>query len=656
MDLLTLIVVAASTLVVTRLLLNLLLPAYRRLGRGRLHVEAEWRQHFAAGQSVLLVVGETGATAELAAFAGRSGCMVSTLGRDRASLPKSSEQYDAVVVDRYLSALPEDEAKDVLGQLCSLLSGGGVLLIQDFAVLPASQLVSLAQSMHHLLESLWASVFVCDPRLHGPPYDTAAWLPNDVTLEARLAAGGLLEALTVRKLAAAPNQAVEHLRRLHGDTSMAFCTSPEANRIGTPEQGIRYFLASASGSSSGDNYTAPIGYVSYVEHVIWGVRLRLVLMDPVCAPESRLATLRAFLADCDATQSRPIFSCISDDWKAALQQCGLHTTMLGGEIGIRLANYTLSKDRRRYLRAAPAKGLECHTECNDMQELQELNSTWIGNKASGAEILIWTWPPSLPEAEADGETQKKPDEVRRLYTYQNGRLVGFVCAEPYYRGDGSGEVLGYGLNTIRFLPSLSPPWISDFTVATLIQNLQAEGKADFLAFGLSPFCDVAAHGGDLPWLRSLNQFAWTINAESVYPIQGLAKKKAHHCAGQGIRLHDRLVSADPAFALGDTLRFMTLLFGSTLHKLPEALGCIVLGAVSSSAARCTCLARACISAVRDSPRMLFWRSAQSASEPSAKPSKQHDKAVVTPSEPSRPLVLGKMTERTAEPSTKAKAS
>jgi len=598
MDLLTLIVVAASTLVVTRLLLSLLLPAYRRLSRGRLHVEAEWGQHFAAGQSVLLVVGETGTAAELAAFAGRSGCTVSTLGRDRASLPESSEQYDAVVVDRYLSALPEDEAKDVLGQLCSLLSVGGVLLIQDFAVLPASQLVSLAQSMHHLLESLWASVFVCDPRLHGPPYDTAAWLPNDVTLEARLAAGGLLEALTVRKLAAAPNQAVEHLRRLHGDTSMAFCTSPEANRIGTPEQGIRYFLASASGSSSGDNYTAPIGYVSYVEHVIWGVRLRLVLMDPVCAPESRLATLRAFLADCDATQSRPIFSCISDDWKAALQQCGLHTTMLGGEIGIRLASYTLSKDRRRYLRAAPAKGLECHTECNDMQDLQELNSTWISNKASGAEILIWTWPPSLPEAEADGETQKKPDEVRRLYTYQNGRLVGFVCAEPYYRGDGSGEVLGYGLNTIRFLPNLSPPWISDFTIARLIQSLQTEGTAEYLAFGISPFCDAAAHDGDIRWLRSLIQFAGAIDLEAVYPIQGLAKKKAHQCAGQGVRLHDRFVSSDPEFVLGDLVRFLTVLFGDNLPMIPATLCCMLSGAARDAFAHGTRLACTALAAAK----------------------------------------------------------
>ena len=139
-----------------------------------------------------------------------------------------------------------------------------------------------------------------------------------------MAAGRLHEALTVQKLAAAPSEAVERLRRLHCDTSMACCTSPEANRIGTPEQGIRYFLA------SGDDVTAKVGYVAYVEQVIMSVRLRLVLMDHVGAPGDQETTLRCFLADCDAVQSRPIFSCISADWKATLHLCAHHHARWGG--------------------------------------------------------------------------------------------------------------------------------------------------------------------------------------------------------------------------------------------------------------------------------------------------------------------------------------
>merc|ERR1740121_1793412 len=325
-------------------------------------------------------------------------------------------------------------------------------------------------------------------------------------------------------------------------------------------------------------------------------------MDPMCAPENREAVLRAFLAECAAVQARPIFSSISADWKVALQLFGLHTTMLGAEVGIDLESYALSKDRRRYLRAAPAKGLECHRECFDLEELEELNATWVESKACASEVLIWTWPPSMPEAQAEAEVkaESRPGEVRRLFTYQDGRLVGFVCAEPYYRGDGSGEILGYGLNTIRFLPRLSPPWISDFTVATLIQSLQDEGKAKYLAFGLSPFSEVAPHAGDLPWLRIATQGLWHANIESIYPVQGLARKKEHHCAGQAVRLEDRFVSADPAFAFGDTVRFLTLLFGDSLDRLPEGVALLAWTLIKKGLARAARYARSGISGARGS--------------------------------------------------------
>jgi len=173
-----------------------------------------------------------------------------------------------------------------------------------------------------------------------------------------------------------------------------------------------------------------------------------------------------------------------------------------------------------------------------------------------------------------------------------------VCAEPYYRGDGSGEILGYGLNTIRFLPRLSPPWISDFSVATLIQSLQEEGIARYLAFGLSPFSEVVPHAGDLPWLRLAKQVAWHANVESVYPVQALARKKAHHCAGQAVRLEDRFISADPAFAFPDTVRFLTLLFGENLSKLPEGVAIVAWTLIAKGLSRGARFVRSTVSGLR----------------------------------------------------------
>jgi len=376
---------------------------------------------------------------------------------------------------------------------------------------------------------------------------------------------------------------VERLRRLYGDTSMAFCTTSAGNRIGVSEEHLRYHLADA------------FGYVAFTEHVVLGARLRLVIMDPVCAAADREATLRSFVGDCEAVGARPIFSCVSADCAAPLHQLGFHTTMLGSEVGIPLASFRLSKERRRYLRAGAAKGLECTTECYDMQELAELNDAWVQSKASGTEVTIWTWPPSLPAAEA-GAVAAEPAgpeaEVRRLFAYQDGLLVGFVCAEPYYRGDGSGEVLGYGLNTIRFLPRLNPPWISDFTVASLVQQLQEEGKAEYLAFGLSPFCGVAERAGDLPSLRALFQMTWAANMEDVYSIQGLARKKAHHCAGQGVPLHDRFIAGVPRHAIPDTARFMTLLCAdSMIYKVPGAFAKMISAKLARLAGRLAGAAR-----------------------------------------------------------------
>mmetsp|Transcript_26908 Transcript_26908/g.71402 ORF Transcript_26908/g.71402 Transcript_26908/m.71402 type:complete len:668 (-) Transcript_26908:358-2361(-) len=589
--------VVASLLTVLFWLSRLTLQFVSRIVGGPRGTWSAWLSHYGPGRRVLLVCRDERSSAELAASAAAQGAQIFILNAVAADptdersealeVMQHQAEYDVVVVDSCLSAFPEETSKAMLLHLCTLTSPGGVLLTRDLAVLPGSTVVRLLQSLRHGLVHFLCWLLVCNIPQSGPPYDIAAWLPSDANLEARTFVGPLHEALAVRKRTQSAREAVERLRRLYGGTSMAYCTSADANRIGGVEGSIRYFFSSVFAESC----CLETGYVAYVERVHLGARLRLVLMDPVCALADRHSVLMGFLEECAAVQARPIFSCVSVDWKTTLQEFGLHTTMLGGEIGINLENYSLSKDRRRYLRAAPAKGLECHTECFDLQELEELNATWVDSKACGTEVLIWTWPPSMPEMEADGNVKWSPGEVRRLFTYQDGRLVGFVCAEPYYRGDGSGEILGYGLNTIRFLPRLSPPWISDFTVATLIQSLQEEGKAKYLAFGFSPFSQVAPHSGDLAWLRIASQVAWHANLESVYPVQALARKKAHHCAGQAVRLEDRFVSADPAFAFGDTLRFLTLLFGENVSRLPEALAilaCTMISKGVSRGSRCIC--------------------------------------------------------------------
>jgi len=537
-----------------------------------------WERHFRPGcRALLLGRGAAGLPRSVAKLAEARGASV--VFSEPAALGQAA-CFDIVILLGCLDDLPAPDARSLMQQACARVAPGGVLLLRGGAAAPGGVLSWL------LRDALAAPVarFLRDAlkRLPGGlAHDAAQWVPADMRVEARAPEGLLREVVEIRRLARAPSEVVERLRRLHGNTSMAFCTSSAANRIGVSPEQLRYHVA--EGVVPGD----AIGYVAFLEQVVLGARLRLVIMDPVCAAADVEATLKSFLAESGAVRARPIFSCVGEQVVEPLRSLGFHTTMLGSEVGIPLANYRLCKDRRRYFRAAPSKGLEVSTECYDLDELEALNNAWVQSKASGSEVIIWTWPPSLPERGAGaakdpagsglagGEAGGAPpadQEVRRLFAYKDGELVGFVCAEPYYRGNGSGEVLGYGLNTIRFLPRLNPPWTSDYTVASLVQLLQDEGKAEYLAFGLSPFCDVAARTGDLPWLRAAIQLMWSANLEEIYSIQGLAKKKAHHCNRQGVRLQDRFIAGVPWHAPLDTARFLLLLLnGSMVWKVPGGI-------------------------------------------------------------------------------------
>merc|ERR1712151_250923 len=141
-----------------------------------------------------------------------------------------------------------------------------------------------------------------------------------------------------------------------------------------------------------------------------------------------------------------------------------------------------------------------------------------------------------------------------------------------YKGDGSRQLLGYGLNTIRFKPNTNPAWASDFTIATLVEKLQARGQAEYLAFGISPFTELAPHPTDDSFVRGAAELLWDLDLNSFYSFVGLAKKKAHHCAGQGVHLQDRFFCSPGLTAFQDFLIFMTLLGGSSAgQKIPPEI-------------------------------------------------------------------------------------
>merc|ERR1712048_24989 len=298
---------------------------------------------------------------------------------------------------------------------------------------------------------------------------------------------------------------------------MGFFTSPGANR-GPIANELRYFRMYAEIKKSG-------GYVAYTEHAFAGMRLRAVVDDPVCSEAALVSLLRAFLADCDAASVAPIFPCVSAGVAAALRQVGFSTTMFGAEYAIPLKTFQLSKSQRKCLRGAPAQKLECRTVCQDLEELEQLNKAWLGDRPCTTEVQFVTFPPSMPKIGTVA------DEVRRLYAYQEGRLAGYIIAEPFYDDSASGKPVGYILNTTRFLPDVKPTWTPEFLAASLIEILQKEGNAEYLALGLTPFTELREEEGELGWLRQFFQEFWSSGEDSIYSVHGLAEKKRRLCAG-----------------------------------------------------------------------------------------------------------------------------
>jgi lysylphosphatidylglycerol synthetase-like protein (DUF2156 family) len=314
---------------------------------------------------------------------------------------------------------------------------------------------------------------------------------------------------------------------------------------------MRYFLLREQGSDGEE----PVGYIAYVEHTMAFMTLRIVVDDPVCAAAHLKTILQDFIADCDLAKVCPMFPCVKTDVAATLRQLGLATTMFGAEFALPLRTFELSTRQRKFLRTASDYGLECRTTCKDLDELARMNEAWLANRPCTKEVVLMTLPPSIPQAAG---ADVKGDEVRRIFAYQHGCLVGFMEAEPYYC---DGKVIGYVLNSTRFLPNPQPSWIPELMFVTLVETLKSEGRAEHLAFGFSPCTELQPHDGDVKWLRNLFEAMWDSGEDDIYSIHGLARKKKEYYGDLGVRCQDKFIAMPRTVEFNATMRFLLLLFG-----------------------------------------------------------------------------------------------
>ena len=207
----------------------------------------------------------------------------------------------------------------------------------------------------------------------------------------------------------------------------------EALAYATLQEGMEYFV-------DDDGYLA---YTSISHPVFARQTKRIVLSDPVCAPENYERIVRRFLQH----SPRAAFGVISEKCAQALRPLGFKVNCIGYEPEIAIQTYNTRGNWKeldlikRARNEAKREGItirEETAETLDRQGLAAISTRWISTKkVNDREIWIYARRPVFDQEE----------DVRKFVAYdKEGQVAGFVFYDPMYR---DGKVFGYSANISR---------------------------------------------------------------------------------------------------------------------------------------------------------------------------------------------------------------
>ena len=214
-----------------------------------------------------------------------------------------------------------------------------------------------------------------------------------------------------------------HLLR-HGKEALAYATL---------QQGMEYFVHDH-------------GYIAFtsVTHPVFARKLkRIVLSEPVCAPENLESLLKDFLKE----NPRSIFAVISEHCTQVLRTLGFKANTIGYEPELAIQTYNTAGNWKeldmikRARNEAKREGItirEVDISSVPIEQLDALSAKWIGGKkVNDREIWIYARRP----------VYKQEHDVRKFVAFdKEGTAVGYVFYDPMYR---DGKVYGYSANTVR---------------------------------------------------------------------------------------------------------------------------------------------------------------------------------------------------------------
>jgi len=292
-----------------------------------------------------------------------------------------------------------------------------------------------------------------------------------------------------------------HLRR-HGNEALAYATLQE---------GMEYYI----------NETGYIAFTS-VSHPVFARKLkRIVLSDPVCAPENYQKIVKSFLAE----NPRAAFAVISERCAEVLRTMGFKANCIGFEPEIPVQTYNTKGNWKeldlikRARNEAKREGIvireEDHIERVDREQLQAITAKWIGTKkVNDREIWIYARRPIFEPEE----------DVRKFVAYdKEGRVAGFVFYDPMYR---DGRVVGYSANISRCDEQRFGRLATAINMEA-VEKFKAEGK-EVLNLLLAPFVKLSSGKFNDDFATKLFFQASERFGNSIYNFKGLAFHKSKY--------------------------------------------------------------------------------------------------------------------------------
>ncbi|MDX1588008.1 MAG: DUF2156 domain-containing protein [Oleiphilaceae bacterium] len=261
-----------------------------------------------------------------------------------------------------------------------------------------------------------------------------------------------------------------------------------------------------------------LGFVAY-QPVQWpGLRFNVVFANPICDPRTRPWLMRAFLQQ---VPGRHLFMGIDQDVAEELRTMGLRINQFGTEFSIDSREFSVrGKDKKQIRHAAnlgrrmPVRVLEQPWEAVDGDAVQGISRRWCRHKAvANRELSLLTRPPVM------GDEWR----VRKFYGYVDGKLMGYVFFDPYFRDN---RVIGYTANILRQDPEQAPAGLLDCIVLQAMAQFHREGVHE-LSLGIAPLYNIHPLPGDRWLLRRLGQLLYR-HGNRFYAFQALSYHKTRY--------------------------------------------------------------------------------------------------------------------------------